>query len=83
MREILDELATDDQEHPSAWLTDDETGWTLDAYQSGLLIWQNRFAPPRHINNVPRERVLELWVKLANGKIDEIEKEPWSLGYFD
>jgi hypothetical protein len=35
------------------------------------------------MNNVSRDRVLELWLKLAAGRLDEIESEPWLPGYYD
>jgi hypothetical protein len=33
------------------------------------------------MRGVSRERVLELWLVLARGTIDEIEREPWLPGY--
>lgn len=85
MREILAELDLDDDEHPDASLSH-ESGWTLSAFGSGLVIWQNvesRDAKPRHIRGVSRERVLELWLRLANGELPVIEREPWLPGYGD
>src|SRR5262249_36014174 len=84
LREILGQLDADDVEHPEVSLTH-ESEWCLGAYSGGLLIWENAEADdePRHMNGVPRERVLELWVKLSFGKVDEIEREPWLPGYED
>ena len=78
---ILSELDHSDAEHPDAWLTH-ESGWTLSAHESGLLVWENGESDtsPRHILGVPRERVLDLWTKLAAGLIPEIEQEPWRAG---
>jgi hypothetical protein len=82
LREVLAELEYDDPEHPDVSLTH-ESGWSLSASGSGLLVWENveTDAPPRHMRDVPRERVLQLWLRLARGWIDEIEREPWQPGY--
>jgi hypothetical protein len=85
MREVLSELDSDDDEHLSVSVTH-ESEWCLGAYPGGLLVWENvesREIRPRHLNNVSRERVLELWVKLSEGRRDEVEKEPWLPGYYD
>jgi len=83
MREVLAELNAEDIEHQSVSLTH-ESEWCLGAYPGGLLVWENLEAgEPRHMNNVTRERVLALWLKLAEGRLDEIEAEPWLPGYED
>jgi hypothetical protein len=84
MREILSELDADDIEHQSVSLAH-ESEWYLGAYPGSLLVWQNVESDdkPRHMNSVSRERVLELWQKLAEGRLDEIEAEPWLPGYED
>jgi hypothetical protein len=82
MREALADLDGHDPEHPDTWL-EHEDGWGLIAYESGLLVWEavESRAPPRHMSDVARERVLELWSKLAEGRLDDIEAEPWRPGY--
>ena len=84
MREVLSELDAEDIEHPEVSLTH-ESEWSLGAYPVGLLTWENVEADdePRHMNNVTRDRVLELWAKLAEGRIAEVESEPWLPGYED
>ena len=84
MGEVLTELDAHDIEHPSVALTH-ESEWCLGAYPGGLLVWENLEAddPPRHMNGVSRERVLELWVKLSQGRLAEVEAEPWLPGYDD
>jgi hypothetical protein len=80
---LYGELAYDDEEHPDVSLTH-ESEWSLGAFGSGLLIWENLETEnneARHMKNVPKEKVLELWRKLAEGKIDEINEEPWLPGY--
>lgn len=82
--EVLGQLDAEDDEHPSVSLTH-ESGWCLAAYPGGLLIWENveDDDAPRHRNEVPREYVLELWIKFTHGMLDEIEREPWLSGYED
>jgi hypothetical protein len=84
LREILSELDADDIEHPGVSLTH-ESEWSLAALPGGLLIWENVGADdaPRHMNNVTAERVLELWGKLSEGRVGEIDSEPWLPGYED
>ena len=83
MREVLQQLDIDDFEHPSVSLTH-ETEWSLGAIEGGTLVWENVESDdiqPRHMHNVSREKILELWLKLAQGDIASIELEPWLPGY--
>lgn len=82
MRAILADLDVRDNEHPDTWLTH-ESGWMLIADQSGRVVLENleSCAPPRHILDVSRERMLELWLQLAAGNIDEVERAPWHPGH--
>jgi hypothetical protein len=83
LRELLQSLDIDDEEHPDVALKH-ETEWCLSAFPSGLLIWENVEAEesnPRHMPCVPREKVLDLWVKLAQGDVAAVEAEPWLRGY--
>jgi hypothetical protein len=84
MREVLGQLEVADPRDPSASVTH-ESEWCLGAYPGGLLVWENLEAdhPPRHMNGVPSDRVLELWVKLSHGQLAEVEAEPWLPGYED
>ena len=80
---LYDELEYEDEEHTSVSLTH-ESEWDLGAYGGGLLIWENLETEnneARHMENVPKEKVLELWRKLAQGKLSEINQEPWLPGY--
>jgi hypothetical protein len=80
MREVLAELDADDIEHQSVSLTP-ESEWCLGAYPGGLLVWENlETGAPRHMNNVSRAHALSLWLKLAEGRLDEIEAEAWQPG---
>jgi|SRR5882672_8340555 hypothetical protein len=83
LRELLQSLDIDDREHPDVALKH-ETEWCLTAYSSGLLVWEDVEAEEgaiRHMMSVPREKVLDLWLKLAQGDIAAVEAEPWLPGY--
>jgi hypothetical protein len=85
LRALLQELdvETDDREHPDVSLKH-ETEWCPSAFPSGLLVWENledENATPRHMTAVPREKVLALWLTLAEGNIAAVEDEPWRPGY--
>jgi hypothetical protein len=81
MREALAELDVEDIEHCDVSLTH-ETGWCLEAYYTGLLIWEHLGGgEPRHMRGISRDRVLELWQRLAVGDFATIEGEPWKPGY--
>lgn len=81
MREILDELETQDPEHPDTWLTH-SSGWTLTADEDGNLTMSRVGEDDAvgHLANVPIERMLELWVALSEGNVDPLLKEPWRPG---
>lgn len=76
------ELSEADGEHTDVSVTH-ETEWCLSAFGSGLLVWENVAGEgePKYMSSVPREKVLELWRKLADGNIAEIDQEPWQPGY--
>jgi len=81
MRQILAELDINDDEHPDVSLTH-ESEWSLAAYSSGLLVYENIEAgDPRHMKNVSRDQVLRLWCMLSEGQLAEIEAERWLPGY--
>jgi hypothetical protein len=81
MLAALSELDAHDDEHPDASLTH-ESEWCLSAFESGLLVWQNlERGEPRHMRDVPRDRVLQLWLALSRGDLSSIEKESWLPGY--
>ncbi len=82
MQEILTQLDIADAEHTSISLTH-ESEWCLAAYPGGLLVWENLESdePPRHMNGVPQGKVLELWVKLSQGRLADVDSELWLPGY--
>jgi hypothetical protein len=73
MRVALAELDTPDTEHPSTWLSD-EDGWTVDVYESGLVIFSHQSEDICERGDVTRDEALELWLLLQQGKRDEIRQ---------
>jgi hypothetical protein len=79
LREFLKELDIEGSEHPDVSLTL-ETGWCLSAFPSGLPVWENledEDDNSRHMKDVSREKILALWLKLAQGDIVVMEAAPW------
>lgn len=81
MRNVLCELDAEDEEHPDCWLTHC-SGWTLSVYEGGRIALSNdeKVLPARHIPNVPREKALQMWLRLAAGDFDALERETWAPG---
>jgi uncharacterized protein YidB (DUF937 family) len=71
MRAALAELSVSAPEHPSTWLSDDD-GWTVDVYESGLVIFSHQFEDICQRTGVSRNEALELWQLLQRGKHDKI-----------
>jgi hypothetical protein len=77
----LEELRTSDSEHPDCWLSD-ENGWTISAFDSGLVILENAETGegPWHMRGVSKPEIVRLWGLLASGKLDEIRQSSWLSG---
>ena len=71
-----------DNEHPEIALAD-ESGWTLSAFPSGLLVWENveTGEGPWHQTEVTRAHLRRLLVSLAGGLIGEVGDDSWKLGH--
>jgi hypothetical protein len=81
MLTTLCELDVHDEEHPDVALTH-ESEWCLSAFEGGLLVWENlQRGEPRHMRDVPRDKVLKLWLALSRGDLSAVEKESWLPGY--
>ena len=67
-------------------LTCADTEWSLGTDRSGRAVWMNLSytfhgrGRPRHMRDVPPDRVFSLWGLLTAGRLDEIEREPWLPG---
>ena len=79
---LYDELTMADEEHTDVSLTH-ESEWCLSAFKSGLVVWENVAGEgePKHMKNIPKEKIISLWQELAKGNISEVDKEQWSPGY--
>jgi hypothetical protein len=61
-----------------------ESGWSLSAFPSGLVTWENvedDSVAPRHRSEVPLTELRELWLDLAAGNIERVDGESWLPGY--
>ena len=82
LTELYAELEDKDEEHPDVAVTH-ESEWCLSAYPNGSVVWENLEDGnhPRYMKTVSKEKLLELWTKLAKGDIASINTEPWTEGY--
>jgi hypothetical protein len=80
MRRFLEELDPTN-EHGAAWISDDE-GNVLEWNVDGRFVYDNWEKPPepRHMVGVSIAKTIELWRLLAQGRLHELEQEPWQLG---
>jgi hypothetical protein len=78
----LEELRTADTEHPDCRLAD-ENGWTVSAFDSGLVILENPETRegPWHMRGISKTEIVRLWSLLAFGKLHEIRQSPWVSGH--
>jgi hypothetical protein len=78
----LEELRIVDPEHPDCWLADEE-GWTISAFDSGLVILENPETgeEPWHMQGISKAEINGLWSLLASRKLDEIRRLSWTSGY--
>jgi hypothetical protein len=79
---LYDELLSADREHGDVSVIDDESGWCMSAHRDGRLVFTNLARRgARHMMAASKERVVQLWIRLINGNIDELFAEPWQDGY--
>jgi hypothetical protein len=83
LNDLYDEKDGGDEEHFGVSVIH-KTGWCLTLHPNDTLVWENveDGHNPRHMNSVPRDKVLELWRCLARGDITQIESELWLQGYY-
>ena len=63
----------------------DDTGWSMSAHRDGRVVFEHLGGngTARHMIPVSKERVLELWLRLVSGRIDDLLSEPWKPGYIE
>jgi len=77
LADLLDAL-DDEDAFPEVTLSHD-SGWSLTAFASGVLVLEHldRTGGERVLREVPRGRVLKLWLALARGDLAAVQREPW------
>lgn len=81
---LYDELFSSGIEDGNVAVIHDDSGWCISAHRDGGLVFEHLGnGGERHMNQVPRERVLELWKRLIAGEIDGLLAESWKPGYAD
>ena len=82
MLSALTELEKSDPEHPDCWLSD-EAGWTVAAYESGMVVLENVESGegPWHISKIDRQFVFQLWQALQRGDLAAVRGQTWQEGY--
>jgi len=79
---LYSELQRADGEHNDVAVIDDDTGWCITAYPSGLVIFQSLAdGSAYHMRNMDRVTTIRLWTLLARGAIEDIRKLPWEAGF--
>jgi hypothetical protein len=77
MRAFLAGVDETDEEHGAAWLSTDD-GDSLEWSAFGMVYSRRGSCErPRHMRAVSRERALELWLALAEGRLDDLERCDW------
>jgi len=80
---LFDELLSADREHGDVSVVHEDSGWSMSAHRDGRLVFEHLDGKggPFHMIPVAKQRVLELWRRLAAGDIEGLLTEPWLSGY--
>ncbi|WP_133243345.1 hypothetical protein [Streptomyces scopuliridis] len=73
-----------DDEHPDVSVTDDESSWSVSAFQSGSLVLENLDSSdvdPRHLPDVSRAEMVRVMTILAQGNLADLQQLEWRPGY--
>jgi len=78
---LLDELERADAEHGDVSVTH-QSEWCISVSRSGFTTLENlERGEPRHLRDLSRQKILDLWTKLAHGDIQSVESAAWISGY--
>jgi len=82
MAALLESLRLAGSEHPDVFLTH-ESGWSISAFRSGIVWLENVETGdgPWHMRGLSFDSILELWGKLAEGRIESLRSLAWVPGY--
>jgi hypothetical protein len=79
---LYDELLRADGEHNDVAVIDDDTGWCITAYPGGLVIFQCLAdGTAFHLREVEKPQVIQMWIQLARGALDDVRGLPWKEGF--
>jgi hypothetical protein len=79
LRELDDQ--PEDTEHGDVAVSHDSE-WCISVSRGGHVVFEHlEDGGARHMRDVPTEKIIELWSRLAGGNIASIESEPWRPGY--
>lgn len=76
----LDKQSAKAASHPDVSLVNDENGWSISVYASGIVTFEQLDAGDeslRYMKNVSRNKALSLWLNLAAGKLESLNALPW------
>ena len=79
MREVLESIDDPRPDHPEVWLSHYKSGWCLSVFPGGVLHLENDICNQaiRQLKYVKPTKVLELWLRLARGEIDQLLMHSW------
>ncbi|WP_369146612.1 hypothetical protein [Streptomyces sp. R44] len=73
-----------DDEHPDVSVTDDESSWTVSAFQDGSLVLENlddSNVQPCHLQHVSRAEMIRVMAMLIRGDLPALQQLDWVPGY--
>lgn len=73
-----------DDEHPDVSVADDESAWSISAFQGGSMVFENlddSEVEPRHLPEVSRAEMIRVMRLLARGDLGSVEQLDWHPGY--
>ncbi len=79
-RSLLGSLSADDAEACVSLIHDGQ--WSISAFHSGLVCLENAVTGegPWHMAEIPVTKILDLWLLLVDGSLQELRQLPWQDG---